>query len=256
MKLHNFFWIVFLLGIASCITKKKENDKTITDPQAIVDKAMDVSGVENLDGKEVCFDFRGREYIAVRKDWRYRLERITIDSVKIVQDVLSNDGFSRSINEHTIELPDSLASKYGNSVNSVHYFAYLPYGLNDKAVNKEFLDETTIKNNPYYVLKVTFNEENGGDDFDDVFLYWIHKNSFTVDYLAYEFHVNGGGLRFREAYNERTIDGIRFVDYKNYKPTDPAISLFELEEAFKNGELTLLSEIELENIYIQPCTQC
>lgn len=256
MNSNNFFWVFVAIWVVSCNTNKKQTEQNITDAQVIVDKAMDVSGVENLDGKEVCFDFRGREYIAVRKDWRYRLERIAIDSMNTVQDILSNDGFSRYINENTVELPDSLASRYGNSVNSVHYFAYLPYGLNDKAVNKEFLDETTIKNNPYYVLKVTFSEEDGGDDFDDIFLYWIHKKTFTVDYLAYEFHVNGGGLRFREAYNQRTIDGIRFVDYKNYKPQNSSATLYDLETAYKKGALQLLSEIELENIYVQPCTQC
>ncbi|WP_340198468.1 DUF6503 family protein [Ascidiimonas sp. W6] len=254
MKLRTLRYALVILLIFSC--NKNQQERVITDPQIIVDKAIDASGSKNLNGKEVCFDFRGREYISVHNDWRYRLERITIDSTKIIKDVLSNTGFSRFLNDEIVKLPDTLESKLGNSVNSVHYFAYLPYGLNDKAAKKTFLEETVIKETPYYLLKVTFNEENGGDDFDDVFLYWIHKKTFKVDYLAYKFHVNGGGLRFREAFNQRTIDGIRFVDYKNYKPSNPKTTLYDLEEAFKNGELILLSEIELENIYVQPCNQC
>ncbi len=245
-----------MIAFVSCQTKKKDVEIPINDPQIIVDKAMDAAGSAKLDGKEICFDFRGKEYISMRNNWRFQLERIMVDSVKTIHDILSNDGFNRFIDDKQIALPDSLVSTYGNSVNSVHYFASLPYGLNDKAVNKEFYDETVIKNEPYYIIKVTFNEASGGDDFEDIFLYWIHKKTFTVDYLAYEFHTNGGGLRFREAINEKTIDGIRFVDYKNYKPKSPDISLYDLEEAYKKGELKLLSKIELENIYVQPCNQC
>ena len=106
------------------------------------------------------------------------------------------------------------------------------------------------------MVKVTFNEQNGGDDFEDVFLYWVHKEKYTIDFLAYEFHTNGGGLRFREAYNERNVNGIRFADYKNYKPLDPKTGLYELEEAYKKGTLKLLSQIDLENIYVKQCNNC
>jgi hypothetical protein len=256
MKFKAFTFSCFLVMIFSCNSNKQEEPQAMKDPQKIVNKALAASGSENIDGKEICFDFRGKEYISVRKNWRYRLERIMVDSVRVIHDVLSNNSFSRSINDTVVSVPDSLVSRYGNSVNSVHYFAHLPYGLNDKAVNKKFLQETVIHNEPYYVLQVTFSEENGGEDFDDIFLYWIHKKTFLVDFLAYEYHVNGGGLRFREAYNERTINGIRFVDYKNYKPESDDITLYQLEEAFKQGKLKLLSTIVLENIYVQPCEQC
>lgn len=92
-----------------------------------------------------------------------------------------------------------MALKYYNSVNSVHYFAYLPQGLNDKAVQKELLGEVVLKGEPYYKVRVTFAQEGGGNDYEDVFIYWFHKQKFTMDYLAYEFHVDGGGMRFREA---------------------------------------------------------
>jgi len=74
--------------------------------------------------------------------------------------------------------------------------------------------------NSYYKLKVTFDQDGGGDDFDDTYVYFFNKATFKPDYLAYDFHVNGGGMRFREAYNERYVNGIRFVDYNNMKPID------------------------------------
>ena len=41
----------------------------------------------------------------------------------------------------------------------------------------------------------------------------------TTQFGTYSYIESDGiGLRFREAFNERYINGIRFVDYNNYKP--------------------------------------
>ncbi|MBT8297170.1 MAG: deoxyribose-phosphate aldolase, partial [Maribacter sp.] len=85
-----------------------------------------------------------------------------------------------------------------------------------------------------------------------VYLYWFNTKSFKPDYLAYEFHVNDGGLRFREAFNERTVNGIRFVDYINYKPIDENQSIDVIESLFQQGKLEVLSKIELKNISVNP----
>lgn len=251
--------IFSLIGIVAfaCKSERKNDKMEAVTAQFIVDKAIETSGGDDIDNKEICFDFRGREYRSQRNSWKYQYHRTTFDKHgNAIEDVLSNEGFKRFFNDSLVMVPDTMANRYGNSVNSVHYFAYLPYGLNDKAVNKKLLGEVTIKEQPYYKLEVTFNQEGGGDDFDDVYYYWIHKNKFTVDYLAYEFHVNGGGLRFREAYNTRIINGIKFVDYKNYKPATKGVSIQELETLFEAGKLELLSKIELENIYVSPCSHC
>jgi hypothetical protein len=144
-----------------------------------------------------------------------------------------------------------MAAKYSNSINSVHYFAYLPYGLNDPAVNKKLLGETQIGDGQYYKVEVTFDKIGGGEDFEDIYIYWINKETFKPDYLAYEFNTDGGGARFRKAFNERIINGIRFVDYYNYKASEN-ISVYELEALFKLKKLELLSTIRLEDISVNP----
>ena len=60
--------------------------------------------------------------------------------------------------------------------------------------------------------------------------------------MAYSFHVNGGGVRFRQATNERFIEGIRFVDYNNLKIENAFTSLENLAKAFEKGKLEKLSE--------------
>ena len=143
-----------------------------------------------------------------------------------------------------------MAVRYSGSVNSVHYFSVLPFGLNDPAVKKKFLKEATVKGKQYYKIEVRFSEEGGGEDFDDVFIYWIGKEDFLLDYLAYSYRVNGGGMRFREATNKRIVNGIRFVDYNNYKAKNASTKLENLDKAFENSTLNKLSEINLENVTV------
>ena len=132
----------------------------------------------------------------------------------------------------------------------MHYFSVLPFGLNDAAVKKKLLTESSIHSTKYYKVQISFSEDGGGEDFEDVFVYWIHKENFTIAYMAYSFHVNEGGVRFRAAKNERIINGIRFVDYDNYQPKNALYTLENLDKAFENGELEKISEINLETIQV------
>ena len=113
------------------------------------------------------------------------------------------------------------------------------------------MKEVNLKGKEYYKIKVTFDQKGGGEDFEDTYFYWINKESFKTDYLAYDFHVDGGGVRFRKAYNERYIKGIRFVDYENYQPKDSTSTIENIDAKFELGDLELLSKIELKNISVQ-----
>ena len=103
----------------------------------------------------------------------------------------------------------------------------------------------------YHKIQVTFAEEGGGKDFDDVFIYWIHDQNYTVDFLAYEYHVDGGGLRFRKAYNSREVSGIRFSDHVNYKADPASWKVQDLDRAYSEGALKELSKIELESVEVR-----
>ena len=126
----------------------------------------------------------------------------------------------------------------------------LPYGLNDKAVQKQLMPSVDIKGEEYYKIKVTFKKDGGGEDYQDVFIYWISKKDFNLDYLAYSYNTNGGGIRFRANRKEQIINGVRFVDYDNYKPKIVSTSLESIDEAFNKKELIKVSEIVLKNIEV------
>ncbi|WP_344712562.1 DUF6503 family protein [Winogradskyella damuponensis] len=257
--MKNYLIVLFVFMLFSCknetsndIKPQIETVKTVLTADDIIDKSIEISGGENFEKSSLKFEFRDIYYQALRKNHEFLLVRITVKDNDSIFDMLSNVGFERYNNKAFVKLEDSIAQNYEASVNSVHYFSVLPYGLNAKAVNKTLLKNEQIKGKDYYKIKVTFNKEGGGEDYEDVFVYWIGVEDFKVDYLAYSYNEDKGiGMRFREAYNERYVNSLRFVDYNNYKPEDTSIPLENLGNAFENNQLKLLSKIELKNVEVK-----
>lgn len=240
--------IVFILGlfVTSC-----QEEKEAISADEIITKTIENAGGDIYKRATVQFKFRDNTYKSIRNGGEFQLERIISDSAGTFKDVVSNTGFQRFKNDSLVNVPDSMAVRYSGSVNSVHYFAQLPYGLNDKAVNKKLVGDAEINGESYYQLKITFQQNGGGAAHHDEFLYWIHKDKFTIDYLAYKFLEDKGGIRFREANNSRIIKGIRFVDYNNYKINDFTTDLCNLDELFEEGKLELLSTIKTEDVEVK-----
>lgn len=248
---RNAFFIVGLLFVFGC--KQKQNHEIAElSAEEIVNQSIEAAGGDVFKHSTIDFDFRDMHYKAVRKNGSFRLERQFKKANSEIRDVLSNSGFERFEDDEKVQVSDSLASLYSASVNSVHYFSVLPNGLNDKAVHKKSLGTVNIEGKDYYKIKVTFSEDGGGEDFDDVFIYWINKTSFNVDYLAYSFKEKDGlGYRFRKAYNARVVNGLRFVDYNNYLPENSVLKIEDLDDLFMANKLQLLSNIELRNIKVE-----
>lgn len=252
----------FLLQTCSPESSKNPDSDNIKDQvdtdtkekiaEVIINSAIQAAGLDQLNQSSATFDFRDKHYSYLRNGGKFKYERSFTDKEgKQIRDELSNAGFNRWTDGDSTVLDDKKARAYTNSVNSVIYFAFLPFSLNDSAVISEYLGKVDINGKSYNKIKVTFKEEGGGDDFEDTFIYWFNTETYLMDYLAYEYHTDGGGMRFREAFNPRTINGVLIQDYKNYKPkTKGSIPLEKTDEAFESGELELLSEIVLENVQV------
>jgi len=244
--MHYWKYLVILLSpwLVACDTQP--------DAQEIIDRAIAAHGGEHLDQAQLRFKFRKKDYQVHLNDGVFRYQSEYQDSLGSIHDELSNQGFIRKINNRTAKLSEEDSIVHMDALNSVVYFALLPYFLNDPSANKKLLEETTIQGEPYYKIQVTFDQEGGGTDHEDVFVYWIHQDRYTMDYLAYEFHVNGGGTRFREAYNVREVNGIRLADYNNYESTVENFQLSEYDRLFEEKQVKKLSEIKLENVTVEP----
>jgi hypothetical protein len=216
----------------------------------IVNHSIIHHGGNLYQNQSISFDFRERSYEIFKSPTAFRYVRTFEDSTGVVKDVLDNSGFIRTINGTPVNLDPEKEKAYTNSVNSVAYFAFLPYGLNDPAVFKEYLGTTELEGTKYHKIKVTFSEEGGGEDFEDEFIYWFREADYQLGFLAYSYHTDGGGVRFRKVIQVHKVGGLLLMDFENYKPKDKSTPLEDLEELYRKGELDMLSQILLENIKV------
>ncbi len=257
--------VCFIFVPLSCTTDADKESGKIIPPEVdameagnkiagtIIRSAIKSAGLDRFEDAKASFNFRGKQYTCQNKQGAYKYERkFTSEKGEDIIDILTNEGFTRLTNGDTTALEDKKARAYSNSVNSVIYFAFLPFRLNDPAVKAKYLAKVDINGKSYHKIQVSFLEKGGGDDFDDVFIYWFDTKTYRMDYLAYEYHTDGGGMRFREAFNARNVVGATIQDFKNYKPKEKgSIPLDKIDLAFQNDQLELLSEIILENMAIE-----
>jgi hypothetical protein len=241
------FRYLYLPALLFLLIACQPNKPTVVE---IVNKSIQAHGGELYENSVIDFDFRGRHYKLERNQGQFTYHRIFTDSAGIYHDILSNSSFERTVNDSIVALDDEWISRYSSSVNSVAYFALLPFGLNDPAVNQQLLTDEEIGGKWYFKIKVTFNQAGGGEDFEDVFVYWINKETFFMEYFGYSYLTDGGGIRFREAINSREVGGIIFSDYINYKGADEDTNVEGLAHKFLNDELSKLSEIVMHNLQV------
>jgi hypothetical protein len=232
-------FIVFILWVSSCNPSDQSVDTHIN-------TAIENHGGEAYEALDIQFQFRDKFYALHHREGNFKYERIFKDSLdRKVNDILDNDGFKRLINGEKVELSAEDSAAYANSVNSVHYFALLPYNLKDDAVLATNKEDILINGKAYKSIEVKFQQEGGGTDYEDVFMFWFDAKTYAMDYFAYSYHTEGGGVRFRESINKEKVDGVIFQDYNNYK-AEKGTDLMELPKMFEQGELELLSKIDLE----------
>lgn len=238
-----------MIAIATATISCGPNDTRLTADE-VIDKAIERHGGEKYDNMELEFDFRKRHFRAKISEGKFVYESSFKTKDGWVTDVLDNNRFKRMVGEKEVDLTVENLKAYRRATNSVIYFALLPFNLDDPVVNRQLMKSVTINGEPYHKVEITFGNNGGGEEFENAYIYWIHKDQFTVDYLAYSFNINGGGVRFREAIDVHEVEGIRFQDYKNYT-IDTDFPAQELDYAFQTGKLRLVSEIKLENIKVK-----
>ena len=233
--------VTFLLCTVAC---KQPQDQA----KQLINEATAAHGGDAYRNKRIEFDFRKFHLVLETQGENFRYERTYSDSTNVpIREVLTNTNFSRFANGQLQQLDTAQVGKYSRAVNSVAYFVLLPVKLNDSAVLSEYVGEATVEGKLYDKVRVRFQAEGGGKDYQDVFCYWFNRDTHTMDYLAY----SEGGPRFRKATNPQVVGGIRFQDYINFeasKTDTSAVSTYD--QKYAAGQMTELSRIEQKNIRV------
>lgn len=250
-----FLAVVF--GLLLFLTGCQSAEKSPPSAQAVVDSAIAAHGGSVLDRAVVSFDFRGDQYQIRHDDGRFLYQRTYADSAdRTITEGLHNEGVYRIVEGDTVDLAPEEIGSVESTVNSVSYFALLPYRLGDPAVQPHYHGRDTIEGASYHRIKVTFDDEAGGDDWDDVYMYWFQTEDYEMDYLAYAYGLDPDeemGTRFREAYNVRRPSGVRVADYMNYtSDTLRADQLHQYPELWSRDALELVSQVEIDSVRVRP----
>lgn len=242
--------LVLLLG--ACHSPESSPSAT-----AVIDSARAAHGSSVLKRAVVTFDFRGDAYRIHQDGGQFHYRRAYTDSLgRFVTEGITNDGLYRVVEGDTVSLSPSERDAVETTVNSVTYFTLLPEPLGDSAVQPTNSGRDTIEGVPYHRVRVTFRQDGGGSDWQDVYMYWFHADTYMMDYFAYAYGQGPDeepGTRFRKAYNIRRLHGVRVADYYNYTAdTLTAEQLAQYPDLLENGALELVSKIEIDSVQVRP----
>ena len=239
--MYRYFIVGLIITIfTSCTASKQQDEKA----SAIIKQCIAAHGGENYKHLDVSFDYRQFRMHLMQQDGKFLYERTTKDSAgNTVNDIMTNDGFTRKINGKEQDLSIKDNDKYKEGLNAIAYFALLPYKLSESAVNLKYLGQINIGKDLYDKIDVTFDQEAGGKDHQDEFCYWINNKTHTMDYLSY----SNGGPRFRTVIKRQKVGGVIFQDYNNYQVLDTTLPTSGYDKAYITGNAKLLSTIEQNN---------
>ncbi len=249
LRLCLFLLTTFILLFACNTNKELILQSSASSPEAValLKSSIAAHGGSKYETAHYAFVFRKKTYTFHNDKGAYKYTVSYDSGGATYNDQMTNTDFSRRLNGVETQLSEKQRNGSRQGLNSVIYFATLPHKLNDPAVNLSHKGSTQIKDKSYQVLEVTFDKEGGGKDYEDTYYYWINDTTKLIDFLAYNYKVNGGGVRFRSAYNPRRIEGILFQDYINYKAA-VGTPLADLPKLWERSELKELSRIETEKV--------
>jgi len=237
--------LLLSLSLAACSSTESR-----TEAERIVDRAIERHGGSRYTSSRISFRFRGIPFVVEQNRGMFEYTRTYSDTSGSIVEVLSNDGFVRTANGEPYEMTEREFNIWTEAVNSVVYFALLPYKLNDPAVVKRSLGQEVVEGRTYDRVEVTFQPEGGGRDHDDRFVFWFEAETSEMDYLAY-YYTKRGTSRFRKAVNAREVGGIRFADYMNYRADSLSSEVELAARAYESGKLSLLSEVVLDSLRVE-----
>jgi len=242
----------FMAIAGACATDLDRGDPAAV---GIIQEAIAEHGGDVFEGREILFEFRGTDFRVIREGGPFVYERSYRDaSGRMVREGMENEGVWLELDGARVPVPPEEERRIESALNSTVYFGFLPIRLDDPSVVARDLGDAEIRGEPYRVVEVTFREEGGGEDWQDRFVHWFHAEDRTLDYFAYRYHRDGGGTRFREAVDRRSVDGLLVQDYVNYTAREGIEDIVDYPGLLEAGgeDLEVVSIVALEGVRVRP----
>lgn len=245
--------LVVLLAFSAggCTSETPRTPPPEGTPERVVHDAIEAHGGDRFHELQLEFEFRGTPFHVLYDEGRFAFERRTTDAEgRTVVERMDNDATTRTVDGAPVTLLPQERAALETAVNSVVYFALLPWRLQDPAVRLRDLGAAELEGEPYRKIEVTFEPDGGGRDWEDQFVYWFHRDTHMLDFMAYRYHTGEGGSRFRRAVNRREVQGIVVQDYENFAAEEDLDDVAAYDDLHRTGRLRLVSMVELEAVRI------
>ena len=236
------------VGLALLLSSCHEEVK---DTAAIVQESIEHYGGDVFDRIHISWGFREIPFEVTRDNGVFRYQRTIEDSLgQTIVEVMENEGSWIEVNGERQDLDSRSRTQLETAVNSVVYFGFLPFRLDDSVVQLADLGTVEVDGEPYQKVEVTFPQEGGGRDWEDRFIYWFHQGDRTLDYLAYREATEVETTRFRRAVNRRMVGGLMVQDYENYTGDPDVGNVADYDRLFEAGVLRLVSMVEFDDLEV------
>ena len=233
-----------VLVLAACQTRPEGAAGVVWD-------SIERHGGEVFDRIHIRWGFRGVPFEVTRDDGRFRYQRTVQDSLgQAIVEVMENEGSWIEVNGERQDLDPQSRARLEFDVNSVVYFGFLPFRLDDPVVQLADLGTGEVEGELYRKVGVTFEREGGGLNWEDRFVYWFHEGDHTLDYLAHLEAADVETTRFRRAVNRREVGGLLVQDYENYTGDPDVGDVADYDRLFEAGSLRLLSMVEFDDLEV------
>jgi hypothetical protein len=228
-------------------------EQALDGPEAVVAQSIQAHGGQAFDRVHVRWGFRGIPFEVIRDNGRFRYQRTVSDSLgQAIVEVMENEGSWIEVGGTRQEVDPQRRARLETAVNSVVFFGFLPFKLDDPPVRATDLGSAMVAGQPYRKIQVTFRREGGGPDWEDRHILWFHETDHTLDYLAYREVADVETTRFRRAINRRQVGGILLQDYENYTGDPDVEDVANYDQLFEGGGLRLVSMVEFDDLEIRP----
>ncbi len=221
----------------------------------IVDRAIEHHGGEIYRHSETELDLCSKSgcfQVVARMDgdaWTYKVSGKSRDSHQEV--ISTHDRLTVRRDGSEVTVAADQEQGFRDWAMARVYFCFLPFRLNDPSVLKQDLGLVDWDGRSLHKVKVTF-EAGSSTDAGDQYMYWFDPETARLEYLAYSYDDNGGGLRFRRAVRHRRIGGLLFFDQENFGADGPGLSVDAIDAAYVRDSMRHVSTVRLEDIQVRP----
>ena len=246
MKLK--FIIVLFLTFTSC-----RDDATQINAKQLLEKTIIASGGDKFFNSKIQFDLDILHYDIYRKNNISNFE-ITRQVDSIVYKATYNNGdMAYYVNDEKQEKSMSSILFLNTYLKGFIYLSSIPHILKQNSVLLSRLNDVKIENTNYYTLYVTYKELEDYPQAQDEFYLYINPETNYIDFYAQKHYLTGDKMLFKKAINSRTINGIRFSDYKvlYLKSKTNNYALKEFYKLYNKNELTTHGEIKFQNVEVE-----